>query len=282
MFQRRGFEFYASTAIKMLYCLRLMIVVPVMAFAQTMHSSSSQVQRVFVTSAELRMLLSEVKSYGYVDIPINQDLSATSMASGFSEVRKTPQGKVYQIHVSVGPDTQVKNLIAHELFHGFLLQEGFSAGSGTIVRGQELRASNEFGVMEDMLLSLTNCYQDAIIDRRMAILNFEPQLLQDEEKASSIAQANLIPHTTLYRKDVALAMYCLSIRLRNFQMGEICAVYQSWYPGLTKRVQEITDAVGANLCKTGKECFKKMLALRTAVNLKGEITLRNPSTNQEE
>ena len=158
----------------------------------------------------------------------------------------------------------------------------FPAASGTIVRGQELKASNEFEVMEDMGFSLTNCCQDAVIDRRMAKVNFQPQVLQNEEKTTLNAQANLIPQTTLYRQDVALTMYCLSIRLRNFEMDEVYAAYKLWYPGLAKRVQTITDTVGANLCDTGKECFKKMLALRKAAGLEGEIRLLNPETNKEE
>jgi hypothetical protein len=137
-------------------------------------------------------------------------------------------------------------------------------------------------MMESLIESLGSCYQDAEIDRRMAKLSFKPQLLQDDEKSTLIAEANIVPRTSLYKQEAALVMYCLSIRLRNFRMNEIYAAYKPWYPELPRDVDTITHTVGPELCNTGEACFKKMLALRKAVGLEGEVRFPNPLTNKIE
>ncbi len=251
------------------------------AMGQTTYSSSPQVQQIFIRSAKLRNLFDEVKSYGYVDVPIAQDLSSTGAYQGYSMPESTPRGMVYAVHVSQGSDIFVENVIAHELFHAALRHERLGSGSGTIVRGLALNA-DDLAAIVDAKNSLTNCYPDAIIDRRMAKRGFNPQLLEDDEKSTLIAEANLIPRGPSYRRDGVLMMYCLSIRLRKFKMDEIYSAYQSWYPKLGEDVQTLSNKVGRDLCDTEESCFKKMLALRNAVGLEGELKFTNPITNKKE
>jgi hypothetical protein len=259
----------------------LLVMAPMFGFAQTIYSSGPQVQRVFINSGKLRKLLGEVKSYGYVDVVVTQDLSPTNEFEGYSKPHSTPRGMVYDVHISPGSDIYVETLIAHELLHASLRHERFGSGPATIVRGPELNA-RELRMMESLIESLGSCYQDAEIDRRMAKLSFKPQLLQDDEKSTLIAEANIVPRTSLYKQEAALVMYCLSIRLRNFRMNEIYAAYKPWYPELPRDVDTITHTVGPELCNTGEACFKKMLALRKAVGLEGEVRFPNPLTNKIE
>jgi hypothetical protein len=261
--------------------LGLLVIIPMFAADQTINSSSPQVRQIFVRSAKLRKLLDEVKPYGYVDVPITQDLSSTDASQGYSKPKSTPRGMVYDVHVSQGSDIFVENVIAHELLHAALRHERLGSGSGTILRGRELSA-NDLAAMQGLIMSLTNCYQDAIIDRRMAKLGFNPQLLQDDEKSTLIAEANVVPRTSLYKRDATLMLYCLSIRLRKFEMDEIYTAYKSWYPELAQDVQTVSNTVGPDLCDTEESCFKKMLALRKAVGLEGEVKFINPTTNRKE
>ena len=97
-----------------------------------------------------------------------------------------------------------------------------------------------------------------------------------------IAQANLVPRTDLYKRDVILTMYCLSIHLRNVEMDAIYAAYQSWYPKLGDDVQTLSNKVGRDLCDTGESCFEKLLALRDAVGLEGKLKFTNPVINRKE
>jgi hypothetical protein len=259
----------------------LLVIVPTFAAGQTVSSSSPQVQRVIIDSGKLRKLLDEVKSYGYVDVVVTQDVSSAYALEGYSKPQTTQRGMVYDVHISSGSDTYVEALIAHELFHASLRHERFAFNPATIVSGSELSA-NEIKVMEFRIEALGNCYQDAEIDRRMAKLGFNPKLLQDDAKSTLIAEANTLPNTSVYKQYVSLIMYCVSIRLRNFGMDEIYAPYKPWYPNLSQDVRTITETVGPEACDTGEACFKKLLALRKAVGLEGEVKFTNPTTKRKE
>jgi hypothetical protein len=257
------------------------MIIPPLRAGQAIKTSSPQVQQIFTNSEKLRRLLGEVKSYGYVDVVITQDLSRNPEYQGSSHPISTSRGMVYDIHISSGSDAYVEALIAHELYHATLRHEGFASGSATIMRGPEL-SENDLKMLESQIGILGDCYLDAVIDRRTAKLGFKPQLLQDDAKSNLIALAPVIPPTASNNRSTALFTYCISIRLRNFDMSEIYAAYKSAYPNLAQDVRVITNTVGPELCDTRETCFRKMLVLRKAVGLEGQVKFPGPLTNKDQ
>jgi len=258
----------------------LLLPLCVLASGQAIYSSSQQVQEIINKSKTLRELLHEIKSYGYVDIPIIQDLSFTGAAQGFSSPKSTPKGPVYVVHVSTGSDDFVGNVIAHELLHASLRHEGFYSAPASIVHGTELNAK-DLKAMEYAATKLVNCYQDAEINRRMLKLRLRPQLLEDDNKAALIAEANSVPRAPIYKRLIALDMYCVSIQ-PNFGMEEIYFAFKSWYPELSQEVRALTNVVGQEPCDTGKSCFTKMIKLRKAISLEDQIKFISPLTLRRE
>ena len=118
------------------------------------------------------------------------------------------------------------HLLAHELFHIVLRKQRYP----TEVRDgltSEQRSGTDWGrVVVDATTAVINCYQDARIDRLMSARGFEPKILNRREANNTIAEGlQMQPGPSglplLLRKDYALTNYCLSIRERDFDMGDI-------------------------------------------------------------
>jgi hypothetical protein len=85
-----------------------------------------------------------------------------------------------------------------------------------------------------------------------------------------------------YKANMALTLYCLSLRLRDFGMRDIYVSYEPIYPTLEQDVEEIAKKMGTKLCSTGPTCFNSVLQLRDVSDFSGEITFVNPLTGMNE
>jgi hypothetical protein len=78
--------------------------------------------------------------------------------------------------------------------------------------------------------------------------------------------------------DTALAMYCLSIRERDFEMEEIFSAWQRVDPTMAADMYELERKVGSSRCNDPRACIEAMKKLRTASGFYGQVQFLNPFT----
>lgn len=155
------------------------------------------------------------------------------------------------------------------------------------MRGPQLTGTFELAVLRDAMTSLANCYVDAIIDQRMESLKLDPFIINARKRTHMMRdEQESIPRepglARYYKANMALTLYCLSLRLRDFGMRDIYVSYEPIYPTLEQDVEAIAKKMGTKLCSTGPTCFNSVLQLRDASGFSGEITFVNPRTSTNE
>ena len=265
------------------------LVLPgVVAGKSRTYSDVPQIQRLFVEYSSLRTLFKRAEAVGPCKITLDESLPPTSIFQGTTEITGSTESRTYKIHILPGlSDDFAKNLIAHELFHIVIRREGLPIDRGTVVRGPLLTGNFELAVLRDAMTSLANCYADAIIDQRMASLKLNPFIINARKRTQMMLhEQESIPSdpsvVRFYKANMALTLYCLSLRLRDFGMRDIYVSYEPIYPTLEQDVEAIAKKMGTKLCSTGPTCFNSVLQLRDASGFSGEITFVNPPTGTSE
>lgn len=255
--------------------LLLLPITPVDDRSNVVYSQNQQIQRVFSNSQRLRGLLAKTKA-GH-DYTIKFDENINPMFNGTTEERRVASGFNFQVHIIPGlSDDFVENELAHEIFHIYLRSEGFVFNSVYIPRKSQLEGSKELLVIQDAAVAMSNCYPDAIIDRRMEKLGYDPRILNRRKRVEMIeagrGEGPIVDAKTfnLFKRYRAVIMYCTSLRLRDFDMRDIYAAF-STNPTLEQDVAKIDEQMGATHCKTANTCFQAMLKLRKVSGFDGEI-----------
>ena len=254
------------------------------------YSHSEQIQRVFNGSQRLRQLLAKTKAGRDYAIEFDENANPASIYQGFTEIDGHTGRLEFRVHIIPGlSDEFVENLLAHEIFHIYLRSEGFLFDSADIPRKRQLEGTKELAFIEDATMAMANCYVDAIIDRRMESLGYDPRILNQrkreemmragEEQGTIAGSPQLV---NLYKRYVAVVMYCTSLRLRDFDMRDIYAANKLSDWTLERDVAEISRQMGPDPCETGKTCFQEMLKLRKASGFDGEAKFQNPWTGKFE
>ncbi len=173
-----------------------------------------------------------------------------------------------------------ENNLVHELFHIILFKEGFRYTAGSY----KFNLPGDVGQLyTSVAKTLTSCYADPLIDRRMIKRRFEPYLVTEisadglaSAEPSAILQSSQVEHWTEY---FAMELYCLSLRPGSFKMED---VEKNWTvnPLIIKKETNFREQLGA--CDTPDNCFERMKSLRNAAGFESDIFIMNPQTGNYE
>ena len=170
---------------------------------------------------------------------------------------------------------QEENTLAHELFHIVLQGKGFAATvqipqgapSLTIVLG----------------FAITSCVDDAVIDRKMSKLGFEPEVLNRDTAEGLRLSPPRFPagafSDPIFVDVNALLIVCYSFRKR-YLGDDIEPTWQKVYPDVVARAHALASQIGDVNCDVAQSCLAKKKRIRDILGY--PITFFNPLTNQFE
>jgi hypothetical protein len=190
------------------------------------HADSPQISKIFDSSKKLRQVYFEAEKgtkyrIAFVTIPVGRSLS-----QGFTSFNEGSDQNSITVHVMLDPlDELVEDRLAHELFHIILHKEGFPV-EFRILANPTVIGDYPWRMLTDAVHTLESCYADARIDELMTQRHFSPKLLNRRQADHTVGQgraASLQPPQFFsdWRKNIALANYCLSIRERDFDMQDL-------------------------------------------------------------
>jgi len=161
--------------------------------------------------------------------------------------------------------------IAHELMHVILQSEGFAAVT---------RAPEGVPFIESLLgPTLTSCVDDAVVDRRLKKLGFNPEMLnhitaEDLPKVAHNYSAEILMDPIM-RDGTALLIVCYSFRLRN-PGDEIENTWAKVSTDVVARSHFLANRIGDITCNEAEECLKQKKHIRDVLGY--PITICNPRT----
>jgi hypothetical protein len=128
----------------------------------------------------------------------------------------------------------------------------------------------------------------ALIDRWTSQRGFAPKLVNRRQYRITISEAKTAQRPppqvfSLWRKNVALINYCLSIRATDFEMKEVFSAYENVDPEMAHDQTLLEKQLGARLrCTNVPSCLEATKQLRNAAGFEGQIVFLNPLTNKWE
>jgi hypothetical protein len=170
---------------------------------------------------------------------------------------------------------QEENTLAHELFHILLQGKGFAA-TVQIPQGAP-------SVMSVLGFTITSCVDDAVIDRRMSKLGFEPEVLNRDTAEGLRLNPPRFPagafNDPIFVDVNALLIVCYSFRKR-YLGDEIEPTWQKVNPDVVARAHALASRIGYTNCDGAQSCLTKKKRIRDILGY--PITFLNPLTNQFE
>jgi hypothetical protein len=170
---------------------------------------------------------------------------------------------------------QEENALAHELFHIVLQGKGFA----TTVQIPE-GAPNLMSVLG---YTMTSCVDDAVIDRKMSKLGFEPEVLNRDTAEGLRLNPPRFPADAfsdpVFMDVNALLIVCYSFRKR-YREDAIEPTWQKANPDVVARAQALASQIGDINCDVAQSCLAKKKRIRDILGY--PITFLNPLTGQFE
>lgn len=187
---------------------------------------------------------------------------------------------------SVATREKTENLLAHELGHIILGKQGFPV-QAAIVNGHFIEKTPRGQLLSATAVILVSCYADAEIDRLLPHYGFNPIITNRMKREALDEQARIgtldaVGHDPLWRKHLALDLFCLSLRTRDFDISEVASPLQRLDPTLLQDIQSLTTSLKGAQCSTGQSCVKLTKRLRAAAGFEPYIQIGNPATKQFE
>lgn len=167
-----------------------------------------------------------------------------------------------------------ENAIAHELFHIILQEQGFAA----LVHVPETKTEDP-AMLKALGYTITSCVDDALIDRKMARLGFNPRTLNHEASENLKQSPPPIPNTQLIRDGNALLIVCYSYRIKS-QFDQIEQTWMEINPDIVQRSHILAQQMGDIKCTDARSCFSRKKHIRDV--LRYSVTFCNPASGKYE
>jgi hypothetical protein len=253
-------------------------------------SELAHLQRVVASSKRVQRILKQAEAGGRNRISFAVlHADSTHPFQGYTTPLEGGDKKGVTVHIVGGLSNQLTELlIAHELFHIVLKNQGWPSQAHTSLSEQELDTTFQGAITRDTEAALMSCYPDALIDRWMSKRGFAPKLVNRRQYQLTIMQAKTTERPppqvfVLWRKNVALVNYCLSIRERDFEMKDVFRAFESVDPEMAHDQSLLEKQLGTRLeCDDVPSCLEATKQLRHASGFEGQIAFLNPRTNKWE
>lgn len=248
--------------------------------------ATAELLRVLNGSKRVQRVLTEAQSgteYRICFVAITAD-----EFQGFTTHNEGEDRKGITVHIEAGLSDQLtEHLLAHELFHIVLRKQGYPTEVRDGLTAEQRNGTDLGRVLMDATRSMMNCYEDARIDHLMSTRGFTPKVLNRRQSKNMMAQGlQMQPQQggipSLLRKDYALVSYCLSIRERDFDMGDIYRSWSSVDPTLAEDTLEIEQSVANPRYDDVLTYIDATKKLRIAAGFDGLFQFLNPSTQNWE
>jgi len=250
-------------------------------------SGTAHIQSVVESSKRVRKILNEAKSGTKYRISfVASSGEATDIFQGYTTRDEGDDKNGITVHISPGLSDELTELLAaHELFHIVLQKQGWPTQVNYSFSRQEMDTTFRGTILKDAGTALLNCYPDALIDKWMSALGFEPKMVNRRQHDLTIQDAlatqppppGLLP---LFRTYTALNNYCLSIRERDFEMEDIFKAFRRADPAVADDQATLERELGTSIeCSDVPSCLEATKALRQAAGFQGEIYFLNRFTN---
>ncbi len=230
-------------------------------------------------SEKLQALLAEARERSKLAIRIEVlPVEQAQQFQGRTEFRDD------QIVVRIGsgyPPQHEEQIIAHELFHAILFNEGFTA-TYKFNRGPQVTHAR---LMNSAVETLNTCLTDVVIDERMASRGFSPELLARpiiKLKREQISEA--VRQDPLWLRYVALYMYCSSLR-KGVNPKDLEEIYEEVHATMKHRLNAIAAHFGelsVDDLDTPQKWLMATKRLRDAASFDGLIFILNRETHRWE
>ncbi|MGD0760585.1 MAG: hypothetical protein ABR921_16920 [Candidatus Sulfotelmatobacter sp.] len=225
----------------------------------------------FRYSKRLQRLLDRAESASKVPIRFTQ-LPANFPNTSATEA--TRQERVIALRVGMGAALE-ENAIAHELFHIILQGRGFAA----MVHVSEAKVQGDARWLPELGYTITSCVDDALIDRRMANLGFDPKVLNHDAAENLKRQPPVAPNDPIAFNGTALLVVCYSHRLRA-PSDQIQQTWAQISPAVAQRSEVLAKQIGDIGCNDARTCLDRKKRVRDALGY--PITFCNPATGEDE
>jgi hypothetical protein len=191
-----------------------------------------------------------------------------------SAIEKATEGYVLALRAGMNHDLR-ENSIAHELTHVVLQGNGFAADIHT--------PDGVSPMMRILGFAITSCVDDAVVDRRMALSGFRPELV-NRDSAERLRRNRSMATTPslkepIYRDGSALLIVCFSFRKR-YRGDEIESTWAQISSEIVGRARELAAEIGDITCDNASSCFQKKKHVRDVLGY--PITFCDPSTGKLE
>jgi hypothetical protein len=253
----------------------------------TIHADSTQISKIFESSKKLQQVLSEAEAGTQFRITFAKIPTRGELAQGYTSFNEDSDRNGITVHVMLDPqDELVEDRLAHELFHIILRKEGFPTEFRILTTPAAI-GEYPWQMVTDAVQTLESCYADARIDVLMTQRNFSPKLLNRRQADYTIGEGSEAPFQPArflldWRKNIALANYCLSIRERDFDMEDIFKAWRHVNPMVEADESALEKEVGTKPCEDARSCIESTKKLRKAAGYDAEVQFFNPLTHQFE
>jgi hypothetical protein len=265
-----------------------LVLIPVEAQnPASLDSGTAHILSVVAGSKRVQRILKEVKSGTKYRIGfVASSFGDAKLFQGFTSVEEGVDKNGITVHVAPDLSVQLTELlVAHELFHIVLQKQGWPTQVNYSFSRPEMDTTFKGAMLKDAGTALMSCYPDALIDKWMSARGFAPKILnrrQFEHTIQDAQSANLPPSDLfqLYRTYTALINYCLSIRVRDFEMADIFKAYQGINPKMRDDQASLERQLGTEMgCSDAPSCLEATKKLRYAAGFQGQIYFLNRFTN---
>jgi hypothetical protein len=126
---------------------------------------------------------------------------------------------------------------------------------------------------------------DAVIDRKMSKLGFEPEVLNRDTAEGLRLNPPKFPaeayNDPIFEDVNALLIFCYSFRKR-YLGDEIEPTWQKANPQVAARARALASQIGDISCDAAQSCLAKKKRIRDVLGYPTPTTFLNPLTNQFE
>ncbi len=191
-----------------------------------------------------------------------------------SVVETTDEERIVAVRQDLDHELE-ENTLAHELFHIVLQGKGFAA-TVQIPQGAS-------SLMSVLGFTITSCVDDAVIDRKMSKLGFEPEVLNRDTAEGLRLNPPNFPveayNDPIFEDVNALLIFCYSFRKR-YLGDEIEPTWQKANPQVAARARALASRIGDINCDAAQSCLAKKKRIRDVLGY--PTAFLNPLTNQFE
>lgn len=167
-----------------------------------------------------------------------------------------------------------ESAIAHEIFHVILQDDGYTA----FVQVPITRTERD-DMLGNLGTAITSCVDDAVIDRKMARLGFNPRILTHASAQEFKQQPPPAPADTITTDGSALSLFCFSHRL--LAPGDDAE--KTWMkisPEVVRRSHELAKKIGDIKCDHARTCLLRKKRIRDVLGY--PIRFCNPASGEYE